>query len=174
VRGKRRGRIRSSRQNRKRRVRIRSDGHESLSSLRIQNPVLGSWVAESLVRRILRRGQGFSKTDSSPGSQSSQPLFRSLAAPKLPCRETCKPDAADPRRQPPPASTGTVRVRDQCRIAVGGASKGQDGDANGSPPQRTCAAWYEITAMSASLSSSASSIRTESRTKACGRTPDTA
>ena len=47
MRGKGRGRIRSSRQNQKRRVRIRSDGHESLSSLRIQNPVLGGRIASA-------------------------------------------------------------------------------------------------------------------------------
>ena len=47
MRGKGTGRIRSSRQNRKRRVRIRRNGHESLSSLRIQNPVLGGRIASA-------------------------------------------------------------------------------------------------------------------------------
>ena len=55
MRGKGTGRIRSSRQNRKRRVRIRRNGHESLSSLRIQNPVLGGRIASA---ESSRRGQG--------------------------------------------------------------------------------------------------------------------
>ena len=57
MRGKGTGRIRSSRQNRKRRVRIRRNGHESLSSLRIQNPVLGGRIASaesSGVDRVLQ------------------------------------------------------------------------------------------------------------------------
>ena len=47
MRGEGTGRIRSSRQNRKRIVRIRRNGHESLSSLRIQNPVLGGRIASA-------------------------------------------------------------------------------------------------------------------------------
>ena len=70
MRGKGTGRIRSSRQNRKRRVRIRRNGHESLSSLRIQNPVLGSWVAESLVQNP-QAWTGFSKTAESFDGQSA-------------------------------------------------------------------------------------------------------
>ena len=57
MRGKGTGRIRSSRKNRKRRVRIRRNGHESLSSLRIQNPVLGGRIASaesSGVDRVLQ------------------------------------------------------------------------------------------------------------------------
>ena len=53
MRGKGTGRIRSSRQNRKRRVRIRRNGHESLSSL----PVLGGRIASaesSGVDRVLQ------------------------------------------------------------------------------------------------------------------------
>ena len=54
MRGKGTGRIRSSRQNRKRRVRIRRNGHESLSSLRIQNPVLGGRIASAESSRVDR------------------------------------------------------------------------------------------------------------------------
>ena len=78
MRGKGRGRIRSSRQNRKRRVRIRRNGHESLSSLRIQNPVLGGRIASAESSGVDRVLQDWGERYIAPPERDTPPTPHAL------------------------------------------------------------------------------------------------